>query len=738
MARTCANSRKQLIIKLIPLAAFFLTIVYARAQVTTIPVETAKNALVLQVDDKKDVKLIYFGEKLSEPAEYAFIPGQFKQTSDYTGLYNSAYTPSGTRNLLEPAISVTHADGNQSLDLAYVRHETKNIDSNISLLKIVLRDRVYPFEVSLFYKSYSAEDVIEQWAVISHREKKEVVLHKFASANLSLKAGDFWLTQFHGEWAKEMQPEESKLTHGIKVLDSKLGTRANLFQPSAFMISLNKPATEDEGTVLYGGLEWSGNFRIDLELDPQNNLRIIAGMNDYASDYSLPAGQEFETPKLLFLLSHEGKGEASRKLHNWARNYRILNGNGNRLTLLNNWEATYFDFNEQKLFELLKDTKKLGVDLFLLDDGWFGNEHPRNSDNAGLGDWDANKKKLPNGVSSLVKEASANGVKFGIWIEPEMVNPASNLYREHPDWVIKQAQRDEYYFRNQLVLDLSNPEVQAFVFGVVDDLFTENPALAYIKWDCNAVIYNAYSSYLKKQSHLYIDYVRGLYSVLKKIREKYPKVPMMLCSGGGGRVDYAALQYFTEFWPSDNTDPLERVFMQWEYSYFYPSISTSCHVTNWGKQPMKYKVDVAMMGKPGFDIVVNELPENDLKFCQEAVKTFNELKEVIWHGDQYRLVDPKENDFASLMYVGEKGSTAVMFNYLVNNRYDIRSEAPVRMKGLAASKKYRIEEVNLYPGTKSTLTAGQVFTGDFLMKIGYNPQVNTSRTSVILVINEVK
>jgi alpha-galactosidase len=738
MEQRCVNKQKRLIIKLVPVAVFCLATIDTPAQTTIIPVETAQNALVLQVDAKKDVRVTYLGEKLSDPAGYALIPDQFKQTADYTGLYHSAYTPSGSQNLLEPAISVTHADGNQSLDLAYVSHEVKNTDSNVSLLKVILKDRVYPFEVTLFYKAYKAEDVIEQWAVIRHQEKKEVILHKFASANLSLKAGEFWLTQYHGEWAKEMQPEETRLTHGIKVLDSKLGTRANLFQPSVFMISLGKPATEDEGTVLYGGLEWSGNFRIDLELDPQDNLRIIAGMNNYASDYAIPANQEFETPKFLSLLSHNGKGEASRKMHAWARNYKILNGNGDRLTLLNNWEATYFDFNEQKLFDLLKDTKKLGVDLFLLDDGWFGNEYPRNNDRAGLGDWQANRQKLPNGVASLVKEASANGVKFGIWIEPEMVNPASKLYREHPDWVIKQPQRDEYYFRNQLVLDLSNPEVQDFIFGVVDGLFRENPDLAYIKWDCNAVIYNAYSAHLKKQSHLYIDYVRGLYRVLEKIRQKHPTVPMMLCSGGGGRVDYAALQYFTEFWPSDNTDPLERVFMQWEYSYFYPAISMSCHVTDWGKQPVKYKVDVAMMGKPGFDIVVSELPGNDLKFCQEAIQTFNDLKEVIWHGDQYRLADPKENDFASLMYVNGSQNKAVMFNYLVNNRYDKGSEAPVRLKGLNADTKYVIEEINLYPGTKSTLQKDQVFTGEFLMKVGYNPQVNASRKSVVLVINELK
>ncbi|MDB5015119.1 MAG: alpha-galactosidase, partial [Daejeonella sp.] len=523
-----------------------------------------------------------------------------------------------------------------------------------------------------------------------------------------------------------------------KTLDSKLGTRANLFQPSVFMISMDKPATEDEGSVLYGAMEWSGNFKIDLELDYQDNLRIIAGMNNYASPYTLKPNEIFSTPAFLYTFSTSGKGDASRKLQSWARNYKLLDGKGTRLTLLNNWEATYFDFNEQKLAELLKDTKKLGVDFFLLDDGWFGNKYPRNDDHAGLGDWQENKKKLPNGISSLVKEAQNVGTKFGIWIEPEMVNPKSELYEKHPDWVIKQPKRDEYYFRNQLVLDLSNPKVQDFVYGIVDDLFTKNPALAYIKWDCNAVIYNAYSSHLKNQSHFYIEYVKGLYKVLEKIRAKYPKVPMMLCSGGGGRVDYAALQYFTEFWPSDNTDPLERIFMQWEYSYFYPAISSSNHVTDWGKQPIKFRTDVAMMGKLGFDIVVSKLGENDLKFCQEAIKTYNVVKPIIWQGDQYRLSDPKENSVASIAYINESKSAGIIFNYLVNYRYGAKSTLPIRLKGLDPHKKYTIKEINLYPGTKSSIDGAKGYSGDFLMNIGFNPDVNSGRSSVILQIEESK
>ncbi|MEZ2334341.1 alpha-galactosidase [Mucilaginibacter sp. RCC_168] len=708
------------------------------AQVVTIPVETQHNALVLQTDANKNLKMVYFGARLSNTAEYARIQKMYNQKDD-SGILNSAYTPSGSANLSEPAITVTHANGDKSLSLAYVSHEVTKVADDISLLTVTLKDPVYDFEVKLFYKTYFKEDVTEQWSVIKHGEKGEVILNKFASANLNLKGDGFWLKQYHGNWAEEMRPEEARLTHGIKTIDSKLGTRANLYEPSMFAISVDKPATEDEGKVLLGALEWSGNFKIDFELDVADNLRLIAGINNAAAEYHLKPNEEFATPAFVYTYSDQGKGDASRKLQRWARKYKIVDGEGSRLTLLNNWESTYFDFNETKLAELLKDTKKLGVDLFLLDDGWFANKYPRNDDHAGLGDWQENKQKLPDGVSWLVKEAQNNGVKFGIWIEPEMVNPKSELYEKHPDWVIKQPNRPEKYFRNQLVLDLTNPKVQDFVFGVVDNLFTKNPDLAYIKWDCNAVIYNAYSAYLKKdQSHLYTDYVRGLYKVLERVRAKYPKVPLMLCSGGGGRVDYGALKYFTEFWPSDNTDPLERIFIQWEYSYFYPAITSSNHVTDWGKQPLKFRTDVAMMGKLGFDIVVSKLGEQDLDYVHGTLKNYDNLKEAIWHGDQYRLQSPWDNDAASIMYVDNAKAKAVMFNYLVNNRYGTGTHVPIRLKGLDPQKKYQVKEINLYPGAKSPIENDLVLTGDFLMNVGVNPRVDKNRTSVVLELDEAR
>jgi len=706
--------------------------VFLSAQ-NVIPIETEGNALVLQVDAQKNLQFIYYGKKLNDVKEYQQINREYRQ-SDYTGIVNSAYTPAGSRNLFEPAIAVTHFDGNKSLDLKYVSQNMQTISDNVKLYSIVLKDPVYDFTVQLNYKAYYKENVIEQWSVVRHSEKSDVVLNKCASANLYMRAGSYWLRQFHGDWAREMQPEESILTHGIKTLDTKLGTRPDLFQPPVFMVSFDKPATEDAGNVLFCSVEWSGNYRADLELDNQNNLRIIGGINNYASDYVLKANQDFVTPCFLTVFSGQGTGQASRNLHRWARNYKLIDGNGSRYTLLNNWESTYFDFNETILKGLFKDARKLGVDLFLLDDGWFANKYPRNDDRAGLGDWQENRAKLPNGIASLVEEATNDSIKFGIWIEPEMVNPKSELYENHPDWVIKQPQREEYYFRNQLVLDLSNPKVQDFVYGIVDNLLTKNPRLAYIKWDCNSVIYNAYTSMQKNQSNFYIDYVKGLYSVLERVRSKYPTLPVMLCSGGGGRLDYGILQYFTEYWPSDNTDPYERIFIQWENSYFYPAIASCNHVTDWGKQPMKFKIDVAMFGKMGFDIVVSKLSEKDFRFCSEALDTYNTIKQTIWQGDLYRLADPYANNAASLMYVDANKNSAVMFNYLVNNRYGASSALPVKLKGLDAKKMYKVSEINLYPDTKSPLQAGKTYSGDFLMQIGINPGVRAGRASVVLKI----
>jgi alpha-galactosidase len=711
-------------------------------QPITIPIETKDNALVLQTDRDNRLWIVYFGNKLINASDYAATSQQYHFPEGNSGIYNNVYTAAGTWNLSEPALQVTHGDGNPSTELKYVGFQKKNEAENVTLTIIKLTDPVYKLNVDLYYKTWNNENVIEQWTEITNTEKAAVVLNKYASANLFFSNKNFYLTSFQGEYLKEMQPSEEKLIQGIKSIESKLGTRAMLLGTPNFILSFDGPAKENSGQVVLGQLAWSGNYKLDFEITSNKTLRFIAGINPYASAYTLAAGATFKTPSLVYTVSNNGTGQASRQLQSWVRKYRVLNGEGERLTLLNNWEATYFDFDEPKLSALFKDAKSLGVDMFLLDDGWFGNKYPRNNDDAGLGDWQENVKKLPHGIGYLVKEAKNAGVKFGIWIEPEMANPKSELYEKNLDWVIRQPERPEKYYRNQLVLDLSNPEVQDFVFGIVDDLFIKNPELAFIKWDCNAVIYNAYSEYLNKnkipQTHLYVDYVKGLYSVLQRIRAKYPSVSMMLCSGGGGRADYELLKYFTEFWPSDDTEPVERIFLQWNYSYFFPSITTDCHVTDWGKQPIKFRVDVASMGKLGFDIVANKLSKDDLSFCQDAIKNYNSFKDIVWHGTQYRLASPYENPVASIAYVNDEKSKAIMFTYLHSTRFmENATERPIELNGLDAAKKYKIHEINLYPGTVSTINSNLTYSGDFLMKVGINPDVNAKRTSVVLEITEV-
>ncbi|RYZ52642.1 MAG: alpha-galactosidase, partial [Sphingobacteriales bacterium] len=566
-------------LKFNPIHAAIVILVFCLAPLTgaaqvNIVIKTKDNAIALKTDKDSLLYTSYFGAALKHDSLYKKIGDEYRLTDENNSMTNNVYTPVGTWNLLEPALEIEQADGNHSVELKYVSHSEKKEKDNVILTSIVLKDPIYPVEVILYYRVYFAENIVEQWSVIKNNNpKKSIRLDKYASANLYLTGNRFYLRQFHGGWAEEMKPEEHELTAGIKTLDSKLGTRANLFQPPSFALGINKPTEEEDGEVLLGTLAWTGNFRMDFEKDVFNNLRMIAGINPFASQYRLEGNTSFETPAFIYTYSTKGVGAASRNMHRWARNYRIPDGNGSRQTLLNNWEATYFDFDENKLTSLFKGAKELGVDLFLLDDGWFGNKYPRNNDRAGLGDWQENRKKLPQGLPYLVKEAEKQGIRFGVWVEPEMVNPKSELYEKHRDWVIRQPNRKEYYFRNQLVLDLTNPEVQQFVFNMLDSLLTKNPTLAFIKWDCNAVMYNAYSAWLQKknipQTHLYVEYVKGLYAVLDRFRKKYPDIQMMLCSGGGGRADYKALSYFTEYWPSDNTDAYERIFIQWENSLFF-------------------------------------------------------------------------------------------------------------------------------------------------------------------------
>jgi alpha-galactosidase len=437
---------------------------------TTIQIATKSTALVFKVGKNQFLYQTYIGSKLNNSSDYNAIskentkPFVVNDGNPIIDLRHQAYPTYGTDNLFEPAIRMTHNDGNPSLELIYVSHSVIKKDDNTTETIIKLKDPMYPVDVTLHYRTFYNEDVIEQWTDIQHQEKQAVILYNYASSMLHFDANKYWLTQFHGDWAKEARIEENELTRGTKVIDSKLGVRTDMYHTPTFFLSLNSKSEENSGELIAGTIAWSGNFRLAFEVDNKNSLRISSGINPFASEYSLAPYKIFTTPTFIYTFSNQGKGQASRNLHNWARKYGVKDGVKPRLTLLNNWETTFFNFDEKKLTEMFADTKTLGVDMFLLDDGWFGNKHPRSGSTSGLGDWQATKSKLPNGIGFLMEEAQKMGKKFGIWIEPEMVNPKSELYEKHPDWVLKLPNRAENYYRTQLVLDLCNPLVQDFVF----------------------------------------------------------------------------------------------------------------------------------------------------------------------------------------------------------------------------------------------------------------------------------
>nr|WP_275141142.1 alpha-galactosidase [Elizabethkingia meningoseptica] len=710
----------------------FFIIQLSAQKTAPIIISTQNTALVYTLDAKNQLSQLYFGQSMKNTSDYAL-----KKPNNLPALVTE-----GTGAVREPSFGVLHADNNPSLELQYIKHTTKS-EGNVQTTEIQLKDPQYDFYVSLNFKAYQNENVIEQWAEIRHQEKKAVVLEHYASAFLQLNAQNYYLTHFFGDWANEMRMEESLLPEGIHSIESKLGTRATNFDLPSFMLSLDKPAAEESGNVLAGTLAWSGNFKLGFENirhseDFGHLLQVLPGINNYASDYVLAPNTTFTTPSFIYTYSYTGKGQASRNLHQWATQYGIYKGTENKSTLLNNWEATYFKFDEQKLTSLLGDAQNLGVDVFLLDDGWFGNKYPRNNDNAGLGDWEANRKKLPNGLPFLVNEAKKRQVKFGIWIEPEMVNPKSELYEKHPDWILKLANRSENLRRTQLVLDLANPKVQEHVFKVVDNILQENPEIGYIKWDCNRYMTNSFSAYLKdKQSNLYIDYTLGLYKVLQRIRDKYPNVEMMWCSGGGGRAEYGGLKYTNEFWPSDNTDPLQRIFIQYGYSYFFPMGIQCAHVTSWGKQPLKFKLDVAMSGKLGFDIRVDEMNDQELKLSQNALKNYKNLQDLINNGEMYRLIAPYNNHQAAWMLTDKNKNKAVLYAYNMNTLLGDYF-APVYFQGLDPDKKYLLKELNLENEDKPQLPQnGKTFSGDYLMKAGLPWFLNGSLKSSVVELTAV-
>lgn len=703
-------------IALLTFALSMSTLLCVASEKKTINIQTNHTSLVYKVNEKNKVCQSYYGNNLSE-ADCEMIPTSADEL----------LLTFGTNYVHQPALRAVHADGNTSTELVYDRSETKRLNSNSTQTDIYLKDTYFPFYAKVSFRTYEKEDVIEQWVEYSHAEKKAVTLYDYASSCLTFNAPQYYMTQFWGNWANEMHISETLLTRGVKTVDSKLGVRSNEYAHGCFYLSLEKPSQEETGTVIGGTLAWPGSFAFHFSVDNQDKLRLISGINSYAGHYILEKGEVLKTPALLYTFSNAGKGTVSRRFHRWARQYGVHNGTKPHMTLMNNWEATYFNFNNEVLTGIIDDAATMGFDLFLLDDGWFGSKHPRNNDDAGLGDWMINKDKLPQGLGYLVKECHKRNIKFGIWLEPEMVNPRSELYEKHPDWVITQPNRPLDLSRNQLILDLSNPKVQDFVFGVVDQTMTETQGIDYIKWDCNRFVTNSGSFYLpaNKQSHLWIEYVRGLMNVLQRVRAKYPDVVIMGCSGGGGRIDYGTMPYFDEFWISDNTDALDRINIQWGASQFFPSITTASHVSVCPNHitgrtvPLKFRFDVASSGKLGMDLQPSQMSEEEKAYCRIALADYNTVKEVVQFGDLYRLLSPYESNRVALQYVLEDQSHAVAFAYLLKKEINGNRQS-LLLRGLNPNKNYRLHELNKLPNRWSRFDSleSKVYSGAYLMNHG--------------------
>lgn len=682
-------------------------------------VSTRHTSLLIKADEGKQARFQYYGTRIAE--------------NEIDGIYNAGlaywaetYPCFGISSYGEKAFAVAHSDGNMSVDLV-VEGVRQYSDEEADITEITLKDKVYPLVVKQYYKAYKGTDVISTWVEITNNAKKALTLYKFASASLPVKRADNWLTHFHGTWGAENMMEEEKLTNGQKVIANKEGIRNTQTDNPSFMLTLDGCPQEENGRVIGASLAWSGNYLMKIIAD-NSRINVIAGINEEVSHYILEPKETFVTPELAMTYSSEGKGGVSRAFHRWARAYKLNQGNKERDILLNSWEGVYFNVNQEGMDQMMKDMSAMGGELFVMDDGWFGDKYPRNDDKTSLGDWTVCKEKLPEGIGGLLASAKKHNIKFGIWIEPEMANTKSELFEKHPDWVLSQDNRPLTTGRggSQVVLDLTNPEVQDFVFGVVDKLMTEYPEIAYIKWDANAALMNYGSHYLpsQKQSHIYIEYHRGMNKVLERIRAKYPNLVIQACASGGGRVNYGFLPYFNEFWTSDDTDALQRIYMQWGVSNFYPSIAMASHVSaNRNHQtgrvlPLKYRFDVAMSARLGMEIQPKDMTDADKAFAGRAIAAYKKIRPVVQFGDLYRLVSPYDKKgIASLMYATPEKDKAVLFVY--KTEHFLNQLMPdVVLSGLDENKTYRITDLTPENEQKPSALNGKVISGKILKEAG--------------------
>jgi alpha-galactosidase len=595
--------------------------------------------------------------------------------------------------------------------------------------RIRLADVQASVEVTLCLRCWDADQVLEQWAEIRHQQPGPITLHEVAAAAPVVRAPRPWLTRYSGDWASEWQPATGELPLGVTIVQSFGAVRPHLQAAPFFQLGTDGAADETGGSVIAGALAWGGGIRLAFERNARQpgQLRVIAGHNPAQGPYRLDPGVTFRTPAMLWAWSERGTRPLSQRLHRWVRAHAVRDGSRLRPVVFNTWEATCFRFDQDSLTAMMAGAAGLGAELFLLDDGWFGTEFPRDDDDAGLGDWRPDPVKLPGGIGALTAAACRHGLRFGLWVEPEMVNPASVLYREHPDWVTGEPGRPRRLDRNQLVLDLCQPPVRDFAAGAVHGLLADSPDISYLKWDANRDISEPGSAALPadRQSNLWIDTVLARWQIMAEIARRWPATELMLCASGGGRTDLGTLRWFHEVWLSDNTDALTRLRMQWEASRYLPPQAIAAHVTRWGDQDLAFACAVAMSARFGFDLDPAALSPAELAVCRRAARWYRDVRDLVQLGEMFRLIAP-ETGRAALGYADAGRRRLVVFGYQLADAAAPGGPCPVA--GIDENLDYRVRQFTLTADGEQDIS---VRSGRKLLTAGLSWPLGLGRTAAI-------
>ena len=715
--------------------------------------QTLDSTYQMKVDDHGVLLHTYYGAPADEtdfsyligPEDRGFSgqPGDEKKDRTYSmDYYPLEYPVQGNGDFRVKALKAGFEGEVPALDLRFVSYELEKGKyslpglpalfeaeaGEVETLKITLKDRLEEIYVTLFYGVFEKKNVITRAASIENRSGKNITLKRALSLGLDFMEGDMDLIHFYGKHAGERQFERRNLPHGITEISSSRGTSSHHHNP--FVILCDKDTTEDFGNAYGVSFIYSGGFKIQMEKDQVDGIRLVCGLDDEEFLWKLAPGETFVTPEATLSYSEKGLTALSDQFQK-AYHANLIRSpwkDKKRPTLVNNWEATYFGFDAEKLLKIAGEAADLGLDMLVLDDGWFGK---RNDDNSGLGDWFVNEKKLGCTMKELVDRVNALGLKFGIWLEPEMVSEDSDLYRTHPDWVLQIPGREPNRSRNQLVLDLSRKEVREYMKKFIDDTLS-CANISYVKWDMNRSVDNVYSAAdpTLSQGAIRHKYVLGLYEVMEDMLTRHPDLLLEGCSGGGGRFDAGMLYYAPQIWCSDNTDAIERLRIHYGTSFGYPMSSVSAHVSvcpnhqNGRVTPFKTRGICAMQGSFGYELDLSKLSEDDKAEARRQITVYNENWELFQSGSYYRLNSPMENhDYTAWSYVSKdqrKASLSVIYTDLHGNPKPVR----VKLKGLKKDASYDV--------------GGTVCTGTALMRGGLLiPKPACNYDSYMVCIHEI-